>query len=293
MEPVFGDLIYIGGYLNPFDIAILALILCGLYCASIREDGIPNAKGNKTTISSKEEEHGESEGVRSTWYGGLKNAVITTIRSRDILLCGIVSSLFEGSMYIFVFMWTPALKALSGDTPPPLGLIFSAFMVACMAGSSLFSIFSTRLQDEVVLIGVLLTATLSMIVIAIGSTDVSLLVGMLLFELCIGMYFPVMGILKGSIVPEDRRAAIYNLYRIPLNFIVLFSLLADVSPTFSFILNAVMLSIATILQGILMVRRLNLYRMTFYKERKQRQRLSSDSSKEETISLVMVDEIEP
>merc|ERR1712154_384015 len=115
---------------------------------------------------------------------------------------------------------------------------------------------------------------------------------MLLFELCIGMYFPVMGILKGSIVPGDRRAAIYNLYRIPLNFIVLFSLLADVSPTFSFTLNAVMLSIATILHVILMVRRLNLYRMTFYKERKQRQRISSDSSKEETISLVMVDEIE-
>eukprot|EP00547_Thalassionema_nitzschioides_P002082 CAMPEP_0194208888 /NCGR_PEP_ID=MMETSP0156-20130528/7199_1 /TAXON_ID=33649 /ORGANISM="Thalassionema nitzschioides, Strain L26-B" /LENGTH=394 /DNA_ID=CAMNT_0038935945 /DNA_START=398 /DNA_END=1582 /DNA_ORIENTATION=+ len=283
MEPVFGDMIYAGGYLNPFDISLFALILCGLYCASIKEEEKFGEGENQTTITSSPEEQENSE---SNWYDGLKNAFTTTIRSRDIFLCGIISSLFEGSMYIFVFMWTPALKALSGDSPPPLGLIFSAFMVSCMAGSSLFSIFSTRIKEEVLAIGVFITATVSMVLIAAGSTDTVLLIGMLLFELCIGMYFPVMGIMKGSIVPEDRRAAIYNLYRIPLNFIVLFSLLADLTPTFSFILNAILMSVATILQGILMFRRLNMYRTT----RKQRQRALSGSSIEEARSLVTVEE---
>ena len=79
--------------------------------------------------------------------------------------------------------------------------------------------------------------------------------GMNLFEMCVGLYFPIMGTMKGGIVPENKRVAIYNLYRIPLNLIVLFSLLTDLTPRFSFALNATMLSVATILQVVLTKRR--------------------------------------
>ena len=65
-----------------------------------------------------------------------------------------------------------------------------------------------------------------------------------------------MGTMKGGIVPEDKRAAIYNLYRIPLNFIVLFSLEANLTPTISFALTASMLAVATGLQLVLTKRRL-------------------------------------
>jgi hypothetical protein len=63
----------------------------------------------------------------------------------SIPLAGAVISLFEGSMYIFVFNWTPALSAGS-KTTPPFGLIFSIFMIACMGGSSLFSIAIKRIS---------------------------------------------------------------------------------------------------------------------------------------------------
>jgi hypothetical protein len=48
------------------------------------------------------------------------------------MLLGLMQSLFEGAMYTFVFMWTPALAAAS---PPsmgtlPFGLIFACFMVS-------------------------------------------------------------------------------------------------------------------------------------------------------------------
>jgi hypothetical protein len=61
--------------------------------------------------------------------------------------------------------------------------------------------------------------------------------------------------MKGAIVPESKRAAIYNLYRIPLNFIVLFSLLTNLKPWHSFLLNFFMLSTATVLQVRLMKQR--------------------------------------
>lgn len=157
-------------------------------------------------------------------------------------------------MYIFVFMWTPALQAGS-DEDPPFGLIFSTFMVCCMAGSSLFSIQSEKYKTEEIAVAVLGFSSIAMATIALSPSKTIKFIGMNLFEMAVGMYFPTMGTLKGCIVPEDKRAAIYNLFRIPLNFIVLFSLLTALTPTQSFLLNATMLGVGTFLMTKLMQRR--------------------------------------
>lgn len=52
-----------------------------------------------------------------------------------IALLGAMQSLFETSMYTFVFLWTPALSP-NGEHLEH-GLIFSCFMMACMAGSTI------------------------------------------------------------------------------------------------------------------------------------------------------------
>lgn len=54
-----------------------------------------------------------------------------------IALLGAIQSLFEGSMYTFVFLWTPALSP--NDEEIPHGFIFATFMLASMLGSSLAS----------------------------------------------------------------------------------------------------------------------------------------------------------
>jgi len=59
-----------------------------------------------------------------------------------ILLLGSVQSLFEGAMYVFVFLWTPALaedaEEFAQESSGIHGFVFSAFMVAIMVGSSIF-----------------------------------------------------------------------------------------------------------------------------------------------------------
>jgi len=281
MKPIMssGDLINVGGFLNPFDIAFVALVLCGMCCAALWEENYGDQGDDQKS---------GDDNRQSAWYDGLRNAYTVTIRSRDILLCGIISSLFEGSMYIFVFMWTPALKNLSKEgTDIPFGLIFSTFMVSCMAGSSLFSILVARIKVEAMAVGVFAASALAMTLVALGSSDVMLYVGMLIFEMCVGMYFPIMGTMKGSIVPEDKRAAIYNLYRIPLNCIVLFSLLTDLTYTVSFALNAGMLFAGTLLQVILMTRRLNMKNVSDLKDISQKyQSATTVDNAEETAALV-------
>jgi multisubunit Na+/H+ antiporter MnhC subunit len=249
LTPIQEDFLYIGGYLSPFDLAMVTSLLCALAAGLVWEENYGESEAGSSG-------HEDSSKVGGTpqWYDGLVSAYRATVRSQDVLLCGIISSLFEGSMYIFVFMWTPAL---SGEEELPFGLIFSTFMVCCMGGSSVYAIFSDSIKGEKLAVAVFAIAAVAMAFVVMFEGKTMKFIGMNIFECTVGMYFPIMGTLKGAIVPESMRAGIYNLYRIPLNFIVLFSLLTDLTPTMSFSLNCVMLSTATGLQYILMKRREN------------------------------------
>merc|ERR1719326_639048 len=59
-------------------------------------------------------------------------------------------------------------------------------------------------------------------------------VAFLAFEAAVGLYFPMIGTLKGDIVPEDMRSTIYNLYRLPLNGVVLLPLILNFSISTTF-----------------------------------------------------------
>lgn len=80
--------------------------------------------------------------------------MIKFLIDRKVFLLGLIQSLFEGSMYVFVLEWTPALTVKSGDStktdssnpPIPHGIIFAAYMVAVMIGSNFFKILS-KIQD--------------------------------------------------------------------------------------------------------------------------------------------------
>ena len=61
------------------------------------------------------------------------SAVITG--NIQVALLGAMQSLFEGAMYTFVFLWTPALSPHGEDIPH--GFIFATFMLASMVGSSI------------------------------------------------------------------------------------------------------------------------------------------------------------
>ena len=124
-----------------------------------------------------------------------------------------------------------------------------------MAGSSMYSIQCEKMKSEQLGVYVFSVAAIAMALVALSSSISLKFIAMNLFEITVGMYFPIMGTLKGSIVPESKRAAIYNLFRIPLNFIVLFSLLTDLTPKQSFTLNSLMLGTATVLMVTLMKRR--------------------------------------
>merc|ERR1719231_1581915 len=74
----------------------------------------------------------------------------------------------------------------------------------------------------------------------------------LCFELCVGIYFPSICTLKSEAVPESCRATIYNLFRAPMNLIVVSVLLInpDLKPTFKLVSS--MLLLAGLLMGVML-----------------------------------------
>ena len=44
--------------------------------------------------------------------------------------------------------------------------------------------------------------------------------GFCLFEWCCGVYFPTWSQLRSEVVPEQSRSAVMNIFRVPLNLIV-------------------------------------------------------------------------
>merc|ERR1712032_583900 len=119
-------------------------------------------------------------------------------------------------MYLFVFNYTPSLPT------SPMGLVFTLFMLASMSGASLFSLVGkTRFQATDVFPLVLVIAALALaFAAASGFSFYSTIFSYIVFEAAAGFYWPAAGSLKSRIVPEESRATVYNLYRIPLNTIV-------------------------------------------------------------------------
>jgi hypothetical protein len=75
----------------------------------------------------------------TTSNGGSKRdssrlALIWSQWNWQLTLLGSLQTVFEASMYIFVFLWSPVLEKTSPSSPP-FGLIFSTFMVCIMLGS--------------------------------------------------------------------------------------------------------------------------------------------------------------
>merc|ERR1719316_1196159 len=214
--------VFWGGYTSPFDMAIACLVVCMLLILFTWDENCGS----------------ESFGQTQSLTSSLCKACASVMSQWRLALMGVVVTAFESSMFAFVFNWTPALD--SKTLPPPHGLIFSMFMMACMCGASTFSLFLTDFKPATVLFPNMLLATCSLGVVAFaigfgsGYALPASFFCFLVFEFCVGLYWPTVGTLKSEIVPEYIRATVYNIYRVPLNAVVCALLLSNISLTASF-----------------------------------------------------------
>ncbi|XP_028407733.1 molybdate-anion transporter-like isoform X2 [Dendronephthya gigantea] len=192
------------GFVAPFDLSLCTLLIMAVVLMSTWSENYGDKTGN-IALSFQE-------------------ALRVLRNDRRVLCLGLIQSLFEGAMYTFVLQWTPALTSTNQIIPH--GLIFSGFMVSVMIGSSLFKIFSRRSNAESFMRIVYIVATVALSApIFIAKGDILIYFSFLVFECCVGIFWPAMATMRGKYVPEETRATIMNIFRIPLNLIVILVLL--------------------------------------------------------------------
>jgi len=192
------------GFVAPFMVSLVCLVVSSIYVAY--------AWG---------ENYGNSEMKLNKVFSGALEA----LKDRKILLLGTVQSLFEASMYIFVFLWTPMLEQAFTEmkTYEHLGLhglIFATFMVCIMVGSSVFRLFENKHTVETIYTYTLGISAVLFLSIALANQQYVTYFGFLLFEMCCGIHFVCIGTLRSRYIPEESRSGVMNLFRVPLNVLV-------------------------------------------------------------------------
>jgi len=192
------------GYTAPFMVSLLLLVTSSIAVSILWN-----------------ENYGDSEmDVKQVFSGGIA-AIRKDIR---VALLGTIQSLFEGSMYVFVFMWTPMLSKTFPEYDDATlglhGLTFASFMVMIMLGGSLFRFLERKWNVEQIYLGTLMLSASLFFLVATVDIGMVIFFAFMVFEICCGIHFTCIGTLRGKYIPEESRAAIMNLFRVPLNLLV-------------------------------------------------------------------------
>ncbi|KAL5750112.1 hypothetical protein ACOSP7_024715 [Xanthoceras sorbifolium] len=225
--------------------------------------------GMAIILSSWTENYGDASENKDL-LAQFKGAAVAIAADEKIALLGAIQSLFEGSMYTFVFLWTPALSP--NDEEIPHGFIFATFMLASMLGSSfasrLLAHSSQKVESYMQIVFVISAASLLLPTITNvlglpsgvegGSISVSgclQLIGFCTFEACVGIFWPSIMKMRSQYIPEEARSTIMNFFRIPLNIFVCVVLYnVNAFPiTIMFGMCSIFLFVASALQRRLMV----------------------------------------
>jgi MFS family permease len=217
------------GYVAPFDMAIVILVAMSVIL-----------------VFTWPENYGDS---KAAVHQSFVDAYDTIKNNNHVFYLGLVQSLFEGAMYTFVLEWTPALSAAmtEGDGSIPHGYIFASFMIAVMMGSSIFKLLTRYWRPEAFMRAVLVTSATCLSAPVFFPKSISIIfVSFVVFEFCVGIFWPAMGYLRGKYVPEQSRSTTMNFFRIPLNMIVIGVLFCDFNMYIIFQLCVLFLSLAAL-----------------------------------------------
>lgn len=219
-------------FASAFDAAIAALLLASAVAGTTWSEQFGDKRGN----------------AHETLWRSCR-----TIRgSRALISLGLVNSFYEAALYVFVFLWTPALEWRSGMEGVGHGLVFSLFMLSKMAGSQAFHVLSLYLSPAACLQCVFIISASALCVPLFSTSYEKTLLAFACFEGMLGIYWPAIALLRCTGLGDDERSSTMAIFRVLLNLLVIIVLpLAGALPErCSFALAITMLLLCLIFIGV-------------------------------------------
>ena len=186
-----------------------------------------------------DENFGETKGAKeedSSLYRQFTDGWKLVASDSRVFRIGLVQALSEGGTYTFVFMWVPTLLGMNPPGGVPTGCVFSAMMMAITIGGIVFQplehfigiVLKTKAKaTEWSAVFSYIMASLSMSVPALclccspaETCFDRILLSFIVIEFCVGLSSPIGGVLRSKYVPDAYQGAIMNIFRLPLNAVV-------------------------------------------------------------------------
>mmetsp|Transcript_5342 Transcript_5342/g.11723 ORF Transcript_5342/g.11723 Transcript_5342/m.11723 type:complete len:477 (-) Transcript_5342:139-1569(-) len=209
------------GHIGPFQGAIALTVLALVLILRWEENYGQPVKGGHET---------------STLYNQFKEGWGLVARDSRVLRIGLIQALSEGGIYTFVFMWVPTLLSMNPPGGVPTGCVFAALMMAITIGGIVFQplehIFATKITTKekaseysAVFAYIMAAMSMSVPAICLCCTEASVcfekvLLSFVVIEFCVGLSSPIAGTLRSKYVPDAYQGAIMNIFRLPLNAVV-------------------------------------------------------------------------
>ncbi len=213
-----------------------------------------------------------SDGGSSSLYHQFKEGWKATIKDSKIWRIGLTQALSEGAMYTFVFMWVPTLLELDPPGGVPTGCVFSSLMMAITMGGMMFPVFYVLIvklssgspassEMTASLTYALASACMAIPAHCLSSSSETtfcfkkILVSFVIVEFSVGLFNPVAGTLRSKYVPDNLQGGILNIFRLPLNAVVVAGTYAtDILPTYQvYIIVSACFFAASLLQATMIV----------------------------------------
>lgn len=150
------------------------------------------------------------------------------LKKREVLSMGIIESIFQAVLNIYLFAWTPILQNSTTSENINVGFIFTSFIFTMILGTKLFEIFIIYLKAEYYF-SISLSLFCELIIFFLISYIDSFLIRLCLLAAINGVsgfVFPLNSIIKSRILVEEHRATLMSIFRIPLNLYVIVVLVA-------------------------------------------------------------------
>ena len=155
------------------------------------------------------------------------SAAFSELKKREVLSMGIIESLFQAVLNIYLFAWTPILQNSTDIKNINVGFIFTCFIFAMILGTKLFEIFIIYLKAGYYT-SMSIVLFIELVIFFMISYIDSFLVRLILLAAINGIsgfLFPLNSVIKSRILVEEYRATLMSIFRIPLNLYVIIVLI--------------------------------------------------------------------
>ncbi len=140
----------------------------------------------------------------------------------DVLCIGLIESIFQGVLNIFLFAWQPLLES-SIDKPINPGFIFTCFVISLILGAGLFEIFTIYLKTNYykLIVHILFFVLIIFLNIFFIENFIYRLILCAFYNGSSSFFNSLLSIIKSQILVEKHRTLLMNIFRIPLNIYVI------------------------------------------------------------------------